>query len=66
MSKQLRIGFCGICGVDLGYTEEEMEYDRKVLEEPCYCNSGKQMKDCHPEYHYPPCASCECAGEVQD
>ena len=64
--KELRIGFCGTCGGNLGYTEEEMAYDMNVLEGKCYCDSGKKMKDCHPEYHYPDCAMCECAGEIQD
>lgn len=62
--KLLKIGWCPNCGVCLGYTKEEMDYDLKVMKDPCYCDSGKPLGECHPEYHFPPCASCECAGEI--
>lgn len=57
---------CFDCGIDLGYSQEEIDFDNKVLAGECYCESGKPLKNCHPEYHRIQCGNCECAGEIQD
>lgn len=66
MKQILKIGYCPRCDGCLDYSKDEMDYDLKVMRDPCYCHSGKPLGKCHPEYHFPPCSMCECEGEVQD
>ena len=66
MKQILKIGYCPRCDGCLDYSKDEMDYDLNVMKKECYCHSGKPLGKCHPEYHFPPCSMCECAGEVQD
>ena len=57
---------CKTCKCDLAYSEEQLAWEKKHLNMPCDCESGKLAKDCHPEYFDAQCSMCECEGEIQD
>ena len=41
MKQILKIGYCPKCDGCLGYSKKEMDYDLRVMRDPCYCDSGK-------------------------